>query len=412
MGTRGAGRLAALWLALAGVLAGGGAMADEAALSALARFDAAHSTIRDAGDGTRVELQISQPVPWRLRVMADPPRLVMDFREVDWAGIGRRALSTALHVSDLRAGLLRPGWSRLVLQLDGPFRIASAEMRTGGQGARVVVALRPTGAAAFAAAAAAPDPADWALPPPAEVPPPKRRQTGDGPVVVALDPGHGGIDPGAESGKLHEADIVLAFARELKELLVRSGFVVVMTRDEDVFVPLETRLSIARAAGADVFLSIHADSLAEGDATGATVYTLADRATDTASEKLAERHDRDDLLAGVDLTRQDDVVAGVLMDMVRTETMPRSARLAHELVAAVEAAGLRMHKRPHQEAAFSVLKAPDIPAALLELGFLSSKDDQKNLTDPDWRAKMAQAVAAALRAWAAGDAAEAALLRQ
>ncbi len=127
---------------------------------------------------------------------------------------------------------------------------------------------------------------------------------------------------------------MLTFARELKEALVRDGGRhVVMTREEDVFVPLETRISIARAAGADVFLSLHADALAEGEAVGATIYTLSDEASDEASATLAERHDRDDLLAGVDLTEQDDLVAGVLMDMARTETAPRTDRLAEALVA-------------------------------------------------------------------------------
>jgi len=227
---------------------------------------------------------------------------------------------------------------------------------------------------------------------------------------VVLDPGHGGIDPGAERGEVKEADLVLTFARELKELMMRDGdTIVVLTREEDVFVPLETRISVARAAGADVFLSLHADAIAEGEAVGATVYTLSDEASDAAGKTLAERHDRADLLAGVDLTEQDDMVARVLMDMARTETEPRVERLADALVAAIQRQDLRMHRRPRQEAGFSVLKSPDIPSALLELGFLSSDRDLKRLQDKAWRAKMAAAVREGLRGWAKDEAARAGL---
>jgi N-acetylmuramoyl-L-alanine amidase len=184
---------------------------------------------------------------------------------------------------------------------------------------------------------------------------------------------------------------------------------VVMTRDEDAFVPLETRISMARAAGGNVFLSLHADALEEGEAVGATIYTLADDAGDEAAEALAERHDRDDLLAGIDLSAQDDVVATVLMDMARTETAPRTARLSQALEVAITAAKLRMHRHPQQRAGFSVLKSPDIPSALLELGFLSSERDLARLKDADWRRAMAGAVVAGLKAWAAEDAALAAL---
>ena len=205
---------------------------------------------------------------------------------------------------------------------------------------------------------------------------------------------------------------MLTFARALKELLIRDGgFRVVMTREEDVFVPLETRISIARAAGAHVFLSLHADALAEGEAVGATIYTLSEEASDEAARALAERHDRDDLLSGIDLTQQDDLVATVLMDMARTETRPRIDRLALNLREAISGAGLKMHRHPVQQASFSVLKSPDIPSVLIELGFLSSASDLERLIDGEWRAKMARAIRDALKAWAAQDAALLALVR-
>jgi N-acetylmuramoyl-L-alanine amidase len=216
---------------------------------------------------------------------------------------------------------------------------------------------------------------------------------------IVLDPGHGGIDPGAERDGQRESDLMLSFAQELRDVLVRAGgFDVVLTRNDDTFVPLETRISIARAVAADVFLSLHADAISEGQADGATVYTLADRASDEASLKLAERHDRADLLAGIDLSDQDDVIAAVLLDMARTETKPRTNRLADALVSRLQET-IEMHTRPRMEAGFSVLKSADVPSVLLEVGFLSSPKDRANLIDPVWRQKAAQAIRDALSTW-------------
>lgn len=375
-------------------------------LSALARLDAENSAIADDGEVLSVSLALSQPVPWRVRILDEPRRVILDFREVDWSGVDRMA-ETSARITDLRAGSFRPGWSRLVLLLDAPMVVKSAAMETG-QGAVVKLRLMPATPRDFAEQAAQPEPPEWTLPEAAEIAAPVPRGTGR--LKVVLDPGHGGIDPGAERDGHTEAELMLVFARELKELLIRDGgFQVVMTREEDVFVPLEARISIARAAEADVFLSLHADALAEGEAVGATIYTLSDDASDEAARALAERHERDDLLSGVDLSEQDDVVATVLMDMARTETEPRIDRLALALRQSISAAGLKMHRHPIQSAGFSVLKSPDIPSVLIELGFLSSASDLERILDDTWRAKMALAIRDALTAWAAEDAALSAL---
>lgn len=366
-------------------------------LSALARLDVGASEVAATADGgTALTFDLSQPVPWRVRFLAAPPRLILDTREVDWAGV--QQLDVPEQVLALRAGRFRAGWSRLVIELSGPQALISAEMTTEAERAQIRIALAPTDPEGFALEAGKPDLPEWAAPDPAEMMAPLAE--GGGPVVIVLDPGHGGIDPGAERDGAGEAELMLAFARELKEVLLRDGrFAVVLTREEDIFVPLETRTSIARKAKADLFLSLHADALAEGEAQGVTVYTLDEKATDAASAALAERHDRNDLLAGVDLSEQDDVVADVLMDMARTETQPRTERLTAAIVTAIKAAGIRMRRKPHQTAGFSVLKSPDIPSALIELGFLSSERDHKRLTDPKWRATMAEAIRLAVLAW-------------
>ena len=393
------------WFSLAAIailmLAGGDvAQAPTGELSALARLEPARSSMQVTETGLTLTLGISQPVPWRARLLDNPPRLVVDFREVDWRGIeGVRREG----VADLRAGIFRPGWSRLVAELRRPMVIERAGMSTDGA-TTVEVLLRPASAQEFSSKASVPEPPGWTLPKPAAIS--GGNPSDDGRFVVVLDPGHGGIDPGAETEGLKEAELVLTFARELKDLLMRDGSIeVFMTREEDAFVPLETRITVSRAAAADVFISLHADALAEGEAVGATVYTLSEEASDAAAQALAERHDRADLLAGVDLSEQDDMVARVLMDMARTETAPRADKLADALVASINAAGLRMHRHPHQTAGFSVLKSPDTPSVLLELGFMSSEKDLDRLQDTEWRSKMAAAVRDALVAWARDDAA-------
>ncbi|TCM83402.1 N-acetylmuramoyl-L-alanine amidase [Rhodovulum steppense] len=400
-------RLAALVLGLA---ASAPVLAQER--TALARPDAANSRVADAGAGVALVLDLSQPVPYRVYMLDNPPRLVADFREVDWRGTDPAKLVATGRVVAARAGALQPGWSRLVLELGGPFAIETAQMardRASGR-ARLSVRLTPTDPASFAARP--PASALWGLPPPEELAPPQRRQDGTRPLRVVLDPGHGGIDPGAERGGLRESDLMLTFARELSEALIRAGHEPVLTRDGDHFVPLETRIDIARAARGDLFISLHADALADGQASGGTVYTLSETASDKASALLAERHDRDALLAGVDLTDKDDEIATVLMDIARTETAPRADRLADAIVAGLQTHVGSLHKRPRLSAGFSVLKSPDIPSVLVELGFLSSERDRRNLVSPEWRARAIAGIVGAIGEWAAEDAAQAVLLRR
>jgi len=383
-------------------------------LSALARFIPDGSYLREDTDGVDLQISMTQGVPYRIFSLSDPYRMIVDFNELNWSGLAPETFDQADSVLSLRAGVFRPGWTRMVLELSQPMRLTSARLRTGAdQSAVVNVHLQPTSAQEFARTAGAPAGATFGKPSASiATATPKRRQTGEGPLIVVLDPGHGGVDPGAEAEGVVEANLILTFALELQELLIRTGAIkVVLTREGDVFVPLEARVSIARQAGADVFLSLHADALVAGRASGATIYTLSEQASDLASQKLAERHNRADLLAGIDLSAQDDVIVGVLMDMARTETAHRSDRLADALVDGLTQT-VTTHKRPRLSAGFSVLKAPDIPSVLVELGFLSSPRDRKNLSDPKWRLRAAKGIRNALLNWAREDAAQALLLRK
>jgi N-acetylmuramoyl-L-alanine amidase len=379
--------------------------------SALARVEPG-STVQDRSDGIEVVLQLSQPVPYRVYHLAEPFRLVLEFSEVEWSPISHGSLDQSAKVTAVRSGPVRPGWSRLVLTVDRPMLLENAQVdKRSDLGATATFTFAETDSTAFLAKAGIPNDLQQELKPQPVPEIPQRRAPG-APLRVVLDPGHGGIDPGASSEKVTEAGLMLVFARELQDVLNRAeGFEVVLTRQEDVFVPLETRVTAAKEAGADVFLSLHADVVLEGQASGVAIYTLSEEASDIASEKLAERHDRDDLLSGVDLTAQDDTVAFVLMDIARHETAFRTNKLADALINAL-GEKVELYKNPRLEAGFSVLKSPDIPSVLIELGFMSSKHDLEKLQDPEWRARAAEAIKNGLQIWADEDVANAELRRQ
>ena len=382
--------------------------------NALTRVDTERSRIADEGDGARIDLYLNLGVPYRVFTLDDPPRLVLDFQEVDWSGVRSDALLTGEHIKQVQFGGYVPGWSRLVAELAQPMKVSRAAMTVDSesQAAHLNVRLIPTTEEAFATRTGAPNTAGWDLPPPEDVGPVTRRGP-DTPMLVVLDPGHGGIDPGAETETLDEKNLMLTFARELREELLRSGgFEVVMTREDDRFVSLERRVAIAHQARADVFVSLHADSLAEGQAHGATVHFLSRDASDAASAKLAERHDRDELLSGVDLSSADDVVTDVLLDLARQETSPRTRALARSLVDGIAETGAPMNSRPLRSAAFSVLKAADIPSVLIEIGFISSARDLENLQNQEWRQEMARGIRNGLIRWRETDKAVRPLVRQ
>ena len=383
-------------------------------MTALARVDGAPSNISDGWfGGTTLELHLSQGVPFRVFLLEEPARLVVDFREADWTGITTAdLLPEPGRVTGLRFGPFQPGWSRLVADLAEPMlpdEIGMPVDKASGK-ATLEISLKSVSPEAFAAAAGAPVDPSWTMAlAAAPVPPPP---PGSDRFRVVLDPGHGGIDPGAEAGGLTEKDLMLSFALALRDTLMRDGIDVVLTRDTDVFVALETRVAMAHRAEADLFISLHADILRQGGAKGATVYTLSDEASDTATEHLAARHNRSDIIAGADLTGSDDQVAGILLDLARQETEPRSVAAAKALVAGMDAAGGPMNRQPLRNAGFSVLKSADIPSVLIEIGFLSSERDLDNLRDPIWRAVMVTAIADSIVAWRDEDAALKPLIRQ
>jgi N-acetylmuramoyl-L-alanine amidase len=337
--------------------------------------------------------------------------LVVDFREIDWTGADATQLDQSDIAGEVRFGAFQPGWSRLVIDLTSPVDLEAAEMKVLEDDGTAILTLdfETTDVATFTANAGAPLAARWTQ----ETPSLPAAAPDDGLLTIVIDPGHGGVDPGAIQGGVKEADLMLRLAIEVAEGLNRTGNIrAILTREADVFVPLEGRMTIARAAQADLFISIHADALEFDQAHGASVYTLSKEGSDRAAARMAARHERGDLLAGVDLSAQDDRVATVLMDLARAETEPQSQRFADHAVAGLREAGARLNSKPRREGRLAVLNAPDFASVLIEVGFLSNASDRALLSSADGRARIVQGIVSAVTVWAQDEAAKAPLVRQ
>ncbi len=359
------------------------------------------SAVRVGGDEkqTRLVVDFSHKVDIRAFTLANPYRVVIDMPQMNFRFPGRTGESGRGLIKAFRYGLVMQGGSRMVIDLAKPARIDRAFVleSNNGQPARLVLDLTVTDREAFLRAIALENraPELGYKRAPAATP---AEQADPRPLVV-LDPGHGGIDNGtrAASGEL-EKSIVLEFSLLLRDHIEKSGkYRVVMTRTDDTFIPLAERVSMARSRLAGLFVSIHADALArgDGDAQGATIYTLSERASDAAAARLAESENGADAIAGLDLSAEPDDVADILFDLARRETKTFSVQFARGLVTEMRNA-TRMHKEPLRSAGFRVLKAPDVPSVLVELGYVSNRGDLKSLTSEAWRSRTAASIAKAI----------------
>ena len=340
--------------------------------------------------GTRLSLDLSSALVAKAYVLEAPDRVIIDLPEVNFQldpGAGRVPAGDPL-VRSFRFGLFAPGRSRIVIDLAAPATVArlSCDPIADGDPSRLVVELTKTDRAAFhkAVLAAAPEPPLTAAVTPAGS---QSATNGSSTPVIVIDPGHGGVDPGASglNGVL-EKDVVFDFASKLAEKLQASGrYTVVMTRADDTFVSLNNRVKVARDANAALFVSIHADALAGAAAvTGATVYTSSDKASDAEAARVAEAENRADSVAGVESAPVVPDVSDILFDLTRRETRTYSHLFQRTLVGYWQKIA-RLNKNPERAAGFRVLQAPDVPSVLLELGYLSSEKDARTLTSPEWR---------------------------
>jgi N-acetylmuramoyl-L-alanine amidase len=348
---------------------------------------------------TRLAITLSKAVEARAAVMERPDRVIVDLPEVNFqlppdAGPRREGL-----VASYRYGLFAPGRSRLVIELAQPARVERLEtISADGDGAAVLtIELARVDRDTFRKAAAAD--ARVAVAPPASAPVAAAADREDRRPLIVIDPGHGGIDPGAHAPTgVPEKDIVFAFSQRLKARLEAKGrYRVVMTRDDDVFIPLSERVRIARAAKADLLISIHADTISGApQVRGLTVYTGSERASDAESAQVADRENKADAVAGLESEdAADEGVADILQDLIRRETRGFSHAFAGKMIRELSPV-MKLNVKPHREARFVVLRAPDVPAVLVELGYLSSSKDTDLLTSDQWRDRMTASMSGAI----------------
>jgi N-acetylmuramoyl-L-alanine amidase len=358
------------------------------------------SEVRLGGDAkdTRFVLDLSQVIDIAAFTLADPYRVVVDLPQVMFQLPAKTGESGRGLIKAFRYGLVMQGGSRIVMDLKGPARVEKAFVLppAEGQPARLVVDLVATDRDSFMRNMSLDRRPPHSM---AQRPAPQQAVPDDPRPLVVIDPGHGGIDNGtkAASGELEKA-IVLEFATVLRDRLEKSGkYRIAMTRTDDSFVPLAERVKFARTLKASLFISIHCDYLPrkEGEAHGATVYTLSDTASDSEAARLAEAENRADVIAGVDLTAEPNEVADILIDLAQRETRAFSSQFAKTLLTELKTA-TRLHKIPNKSAGFLVLRAPDVPSVLLELGYVSTKDDLKQLLSTEWRERTADAMARAV----------------
>jgi N-acetylmuramoyl-L-alanine amidase len=347
---------------------------------------------------TRFVMDVSRKIDPHAFTLADPYRVVIDIPQVTFQLPPKTGESGRGLIKAFRFGLVMQGGSRLVFDLTKPVRVEKAFVvdATAEAPARLVLDLVATDRESFLRRIALENSQRRAEPPHESS---QAAKDSDLRPLVALDPGHGGIDTGskAPSGEL-EKDIVLGFAQRLRDRIEKTGkYRVLMTRTDDTFVPLAERVHIARNAGASLFVSIHADSLphGEGDAQGASIYTLSDTATDSEAARLAEKENRADVIAGVDLKAEPDDVAGILLDLAERETKGFSLRFAQKLVGDLKTATV-LHKKPLKSAGFRVLRAPDVPSVLVELGYVSNRADLHSLLSEAWRNRTSETMAQAI----------------
>ncbi len=360
----------------------------------------------DRGAETRfvIEMSGAQDVSYQVFTLVDPFRIVIDVHNAgstlpDVAGIIGSGL-----VANYRYGAFQDDTFRIVIDTKGPVRITKDFTLdpAAGFGRRVVLDMMATDLPTFMASLSVPSASqapstESAAPVPLPVVPTNPEEKRDRRRVVVIDPGHGGVDPGThgKSGVL-EKDVVLQFGKELAKRLRDTGrYDVYMTRDRDLFIPLRDRVAISRRHGADLFISIHADSIAKTSVSGMSVYTLSETASDKEAAALARKENLSDAIAGIDFRGESPEVAGILIDLAQRETKNYSSRFAKSVVDHARTA-TPLLERTHRFAGFVVLKAPDVPSVLIELGFLTNRSDEKNLTSPAWRTKVSSSLVSAV----------------
>lgn len=357
-------------------------------------------------DKTRFVMELSEAPRYRIFTLPDPFRVVIDLPELRWApgqGEGDRIVDRKGGlIGAMRFGLFAPGTSRVVLDLRAPAQVKRVFVLPpkGDFPYRLVIDVVPVNRTSFLAARPGPVVSDPPLDPTATavVVPPKPKA--DERPTIVIDPGHGGVDPGSRSlTGVDEKKIALVYARELKRKLEAGGrYRVVLTRDKDIFIRLRDRIGFAERMEGDLFVSLHANNHDSSKIRGASVYTLSEKASDAEAAALAAKENKADIIAGINLGDQTEVVSKILIDLAQRETMNLSKQFANGLVGELGKV-TKLLGNAHRSAGFAVLKSATVPSILIEIGYLSNKTEERKLRSKKHRISISRAIGAAIEAY-------------
>ena len=350
-------------------------------------------------------LRLDEMVPFKVYSLNDPNRIVVELDTSTINSLDDLEITSSPMLGEINFTKIVEGWSAISIIIDTPVKVQNLAMKPqqlGGSKVELSFELLPIKQQEFDRIVTL-----------------FYDDTNDKPLlniknnfyykkknklIVVIDPGHGGVDPGAQVKTVREADLMLSLAKVVAEEIERNdNMTVILTRTIDEFTSLDKRLMLAVRAGADLFISLHADTVKKGMASGSTIYTLSQEASDQASARLASRHGGDELISGLDFTGAETAVTSALMDLLRRENSVRSSAFSKSILKNLENFSIKLNPTPLRKANFSVLKLPGVPSILIETGFMSTSSDLKNLQDRDWAEKFALGISAGILEWVAAD---------
>ena len=356
-------------------------------------------------DGYGLRLKLDEAVPFKVYSLNYPNRIVLELNTETHKNLNDFDIKSSPLLGEIKFKKLVDGWAAITIYIDKPAKVQNLTMKPNKLDAskvelsfelfpivqyefdRIVEIFSGTGSDE-----------------PAVTIENNFNDNKNNKLIVVIDPGHGGLDPGAQVKTIRESDLMLSLAKVVVEEVKRlDNTEVILTRTSDQFTSLDKRLILAVQAGADVFISLHADTVEKGKASGSTVYTLSQAASDQASARLAARHGGNELISSVDLTGADTAITAALMGLLRQENTVRSNAFSKSIIKNLEDFSIKLNPKPSRKANFSVLKLPSVPSVLIETGFMSTSSDLQNLQDRDWAKKFAVAISSGILEWVAAD---------
>ena len=355
--------------------------------------------------GYGLRLKLDEAVPFKVYSLNYPNRIVLELNTETHKNLNDFDIKSSPLLGEIKFKKLVDGWAAITIYIDKPAKVQNLTMKPNKLDAskvelsfelfpivqyefdRIVEIFSGTGSDE-----------------PAVTIENNFNDNKNNKLIVVIDPGHGGLDPGAQVKTIRESDLMLSLAQVVVEEVKRlDNTEVILTRTSDQFTSLDKRLILAVQAGADVFISLHADTVEKGKASGSTVYTLSQAASDQASARLAARHGGNELISSVDLTGADTAITAALMGLLRQENTVRSNAFSKSIIKNLEDFSIKLNPKPSRKANFSVLKLPSVPSVLIETGFMSTSSDLQNLQDRDWAKKFAVAISSGILEWVAAD---------